>query len=138
LSNLEVPCRCGDVLIEISGAPIVQFYCHCDDCQTVHGGAYVPESVYPADAVRVARGNPSTWKLRRNPRVTCTACGSRLFVDVLSFRLRGVNGYLLPAGQFNAAFHVQCKFAVRPIKDELPHYKSMPARFGGSDETVGW
>jgi hypothetical protein len=138
MKTLEIACRCGDVLIEVSGPPIVQFYCHCDDCQVVHGAAYVPESVYPADAVKVVRGNPSAWKLKRNPRVTCTTCGTRLFIDVLSFGLRGVNGYLLPPGEFNAVFHVQCKFAVRPIKDDLPHFKSMPARFRGSDETVDW
>jgi hypothetical protein len=30
-----VTCRCGAVEIEISGAPIAQFYCHCDDCQVM-------------------------------------------------------------------------------------------------------
>ena len=54
----KVQCRCGAVEIEISAEPIVQFYCHCDDCQAVHGGAYAPESVYPADAVKVVRGDP--------------------------------------------------------------------------------
>ena len=39
-----IQCRCGAVEIEISAAPIVQFYCHCDDCQAVHGGSF-PESV---------------------------------------------------------------------------------------------
>jgi hypothetical protein len=33
---------------------------------------------------------------------------------------------------------MQCQFAVRPVSDDLPHYKSMPKRFGGSDETVKW
>ena len=79
----KVHCRCGAVEIEISAEPIVQFYCHCDDCQAVHGGAYVPESVYPADAVKVVRGDPSTWKLKRSPRFTCRECGTRLFIDVL-------------------------------------------------------
>ena len=79
----KVQCRCGAVEIEISAEPIVQFYCHCDDCQAVHGGAYAPESVYPADAVNVVRGDPLTWKLKRNPRVTCRECGTRLFIDVL-------------------------------------------------------
>ena len=134
----KVHCRCGAVEIEISAEPIVQFYCHCDDCQAVHGGAYVPESVYPADAVKVVRGDPSTWKLKRSPRFTCRECGTRLFIDVLGRHLRGVNGYLLPPGTFQPAFHVQCQFAVRPVVDDLPHYKAMPARFGGSDETVGW
>ena len=49
---MKVAGRCGAVEIEISGEPVAQFYCHCDDCQVVHGGAYVPESVYAADAVR--------------------------------------------------------------------------------------
>jgi hypothetical protein len=126
------------VQIAISAAPMVQFYCHCDDCQAVHGGAYVPESVYPAHAVTVVRGATTTWKLKRNPRVSCAACGTRLFIDVLAFKLRGVNGYLLPPGAFKPAFHVQCQFAVRPVKDDLPHYKAMPPQFRGSDEKVDW
>ena len=38
-----VQCRCGEVQLELTGDPTVQFYCHCDDCQAVHGAAYVPE-----------------------------------------------------------------------------------------------
>ena len=109
-----------------------------DMAQVVHGGAYAPESVYPADAVNVVRGDPLTWKLKRNPRFTCRECGTRLFIDVLGRSLRGVNGYLLPPGAFQPAFHVQCQFAVRPIVDDLPHYKGMPKRFGCSDDAVGW
>jgi hypothetical protein len=33
---------------------------------------------------------------------------------------------------------MHCRFAVRPVVDELPHYKGMPERLGGSDETVEW
>jgi hypothetical protein len=106
----KVQCRCGAVEVEISAEPIVQFYCHCDDCQVVHGGACAPESVYPADAVKVVRGDPTTWRLKRNPRFTCRECGTRLFIDVEARRLRGVNGYLLPPGKFQPAFHVQCQF----------------------------
>ncbi len=138
MKTLEIECRCGEVKLEVTGDPLVQLYCHCDDCQAVHGAAYVPESVYRADAVKVVRGNPSAWKLKHNPRVTCTVCGTRLFIDVLALRLRGVNGCLLPPGAFEAAFHMNCKFAVRPVKDDLPHFASRPARFGGSDETVSW
>ena len=110
----KIQCRCGAVEVEISAKPVVQFFCHCDDCQAVHGGAYAPESVYPADAVKVVRGDPANWKLKRNPRVTCRECGTRMFIDVLARSLRGVNGFLLPPGEFKPAFHVQCQFAVRP------------------------
>ena len=89
----KVQCRCGAVEIEITAQPIVQFFCHCDDCQAVHGGAYAPKSVYPADAVKIVRGDPMAWRLKRNPRFTCRECGTRLFIDVEAKRLRGVNGY---------------------------------------------
>jgi hypothetical protein len=135
---MQIQCRCGSVGIEVDGEPIAQFFCHCDDCQVVHGAAYAPESVYPAEAVKVVRGSPATWRLKRNPRFTCRECGTRLFIDVLSLGLRGVNGYLLPADRFQPRFHMQCRFAVRPVQDQLPHYKSRPARFGGSDDTVDW
>lgn len=138
MKTLHVTCRCGAVELEISGEPVAQFYCHCDDCQAVHGGAYVPESAYPADAVRVLRGDPLTWKLKRSPRFTCRGCGTRLFIEALRVGLRGVNGYLLPPGEFEPTFHMQCQFAVRPVMDDLPHYKSRPARFGGTDEVVDW
>jgi hypothetical protein len=60
--------------------------------------------VYPVDAVTVVRGDPSRWKLKRNPRMTCRECGTRLFTDVEAQRLRGVNGFLLPEGKFEPAF----------------------------------
>jgi hypothetical protein len=138
MKMLAIECRCGAVGLEVTGAPIAQFYCHCDDCQSVHGAAYVPESVYRAEQVRVVRGETIAWKLKRNPRVTCPKCGTRLFIDVVAFGLRGVNGYNLPSEEFAAQFHVHCKFAVRPIVDALPHYKAMPPMFRGSDDRVDW
>ena len=138
MKTLQVECRCGAVGVEVLGEPIAQFFCHCDDCQAMHGAAYVSESIYPAQAVRVTRGAPSTFTLKRNPRIACPACGTRLFVDVLAFGVRGVNGYVLPAAEFSATFHMHCRFAVRPVRDDLPHYAGLPARFGGSDETVDW
>jgi hypothetical protein len=138
VTTTRVRCRCGEVEIELSGEPLVQFYCHCDDCQAVHGAAYVPESVYPSSAVTVVRGDPKAWTLKRNPRFWCGECGTRLFIDVLPLRLRGLNGYLLPQGEFRPAFHMQCRFAVLPVSDQLPHFKSRPAQFGGSDEIVEW
>jgi hypothetical protein len=131
-------CRCGAIRLEVSGDPIVQFYCHCDDCRAVHGAAYVPESVFQAAAVKVTQGTPNAWTLKRNPRVSCGACGTRLFIDVLALGLRGINGYVLPPGLFAAEFHMQCGFAVEPVRDGLPHYKGRPPRFGGTDERVEW
>jgi hypothetical protein len=56
--TIRVQRRFGEVEIELTGEPLVQFYCHCDDCQAVQGAAYAPESVYPSDAATVVRGGP--------------------------------------------------------------------------------
>jgi hypothetical protein len=135
---MNVHCRCGAVELEIASEPMTQFFCHCDDCQAVHGAAYAPESVYPAESVRIIRGDPQSWALKRSPRFFCRDCGTRLFIEVAALKVRGVNGYLLPEGAFRPDFHMHCRFAVRPVADALPHYKSRPARFAGSDETVDW
>lgn len=135
---VRVQCRCGNVEIEISADPIAQLYCHCNDCQAVHGAAYVPESVYPVEAVTISKGEPAAWTLKRNPRFFCRDCGTRLFIEVAALKLRGLNGYLLPGDGFVPQFHMQCQSAVRPVPDELPHFRSRPPQFGGSDDRVEW
>lgn len=52
--------------------------------------------------------------------------------------MRGVSGFLFPSDMFKPTFHSQCQYAVLPVKDDLPHFKGLPASFGGTDETVGW
>ncbi len=135
---LHVQCRCGAIGLDVAETPVAQIYCHCDDCQTVHGAAYAPESIYRAEAVTVVRGQPKQWTLKRNPRFFCADCGTKLFIDVLPLRLRGLNGYLLPEPQFRPTYHMQCQFAVRPVVDDLKHYKGLAPQWGGPDETVGW
>ena len=135
---MRVTCRCEKVEIEISAPPIAQFFCHCDDCQKVHGAAYVPESVYPAQALAVVKGRPASWTLKRNPRFFCADCGTRLFIDVAALELPGLNGFLLPDEAFQAQYHMQCQFAVRPVSDNLPHYQLRSPQFGGPDERVDW
>ena len=135
---MRVSCRCGETDIEISAAPVVQFFCHCDDCQAMHGAAYVPESVYPADAVSIVKGEPASWTLKRNPRFFCRACGTRLFIEVIALKLRGLSGALLPPEAFRPEFHMNCRFAVRPVVDALPHYLGRPPQFAGSDDRAEW
>src|SRR5688572_30976083 len=92
-----VECACRETALELTGAPRAQFYCHCQDCQIVHGAAYVPVAFYLASAVKVVRGEPGRWQLRTTPRRTCSTCGTRLFAEPHD-RVRGVTATLLPAG----------------------------------------
>jgi hypothetical protein len=133
-----IQCHCGAVKVSLEGAPVAQFYCHCDHCQRVHGAAYVPVSMYRADQVRVVAGEPSMWKLHTTLRATCRDCGTRLFAEPAGFGMRGVMAKLLPEGSFEAQFHMQCQHALLPVKDALPHFKGFPAAFGGSKDVVDW
>ena len=135
--STTVQCSCGAVELQILGSAILQYVCHCDDCQAVHGGAY-PCSLYPASSVSILRGETDAFTLRTTPRTRCKHCGTYLFAEVPGYPVRGVNAALLPPGMFNPEFHSQCRYAPAPIHDDLPHYKAKPARFGGSDELMQW
>jgi hypothetical protein len=138
MTTTEIQCRCGNVKMELTGEPRVQLYCHCDDCQAAHGAAYVPVAIFPADAVKVTTGTPRFWKVRSTPRASCSDCGTRLFAEPAGMPLRVVNGYLLPPERRKPSMHIHCQLAVNPVRDGLPHFKSVPAAFGGADVIVGW
>lgn len=138
METIHLSCRCGRVRLHIASTQIVQFYCHCDDCRAITGGAFSPVALFPTDAVIVSAGETSTWTYREMPRTRCSTCGTLLFGEPPDLGVRGVNGFLLPAHLFAPAFHIRCEHAVMPVNDPLPHYKNLPASFGGSDEVVGW
>jgi hypothetical protein len=130
-----VCCPCGAAALTITAPPVSQFYCHCSDCRRIHGGAYAPEALYPANAVSVS-GETVSFMLKTTARISCARCGARLYADLSAFKLKGVNGTLLPG--FKAEFHMHCGEAVLPVRDELPHYAKQPAAFGGEDKLVDW
>lgn len=138
MQTIEVECRCGKVGLQITGKPVAQLYCHCDDCRAAHAAAYVSSSIHPAQDVRVSRGEPTPLVVRSTPRMRCASCGTHLFADITKAGLRSVNGFLLPPGTFNAQLHIQCQHAILPVVDSLPHYKGFPASFGGAEEFVAW
>jgi hypothetical protein len=137
-TSFQIQCRCGAVQVRVHGEPSAQFYCHCDDCQAAQGGAYVPVALYPTPAVEVVAGELRAWALKTMPRSTCIACGTRVFADPPGLGVRGINGYLLPPERFKPAMHVNCRFAVLPVRDGLPHYASLPTFFGGDGALMDW
>jgi hypothetical protein len=137
LSPLTLQCACGDVEIALTGDPVVHLYCHCDHCQVVHGAAMAATAIYRSSDVTITRGEPRIWRLVSTPRYSCANCGVRLFAQG-SEEHWGINAYLLPEGLFRPSLHIYCKFARLPVVDALPHFATVPARWGGSDETLAW
>jgi hypothetical protein len=137
MSDSNVYCTCGAVEVQLTGEPIAQYFCHCDDCQAVYGGAYAC-TLYHTASVNVLRGETADFVLKTSPRTKCSRCGTYLYAEVPGYGVRGVNASLLPDGMFKPAFHLQCQFSASPIADALPHFKGIPAAFGGSDEVMEW
>lgn len=138
MEPMTLSCRCGTVRLRIDAAPVAQFYCHCNDCRAVTGGAFAPIALFPGDAVAMSGGETFAWTYKELPRTRCSSCGTFLYGEPPGLGLRGVSGVLLPADTFKPAFHIHCQNAILPVMDDLPHFKALPAIFGGTDETVGW
>ena len=134
----EIQCPCGSAHLRIRGEPIAQFWCHCSDCQQVHAAAYVAESLYVAEDVELLQANTIAFALKTAPRVSCAECGTRLFAELAEIGMRGLNGYLLPNGAFKPALHLNCAETVAAVLDDLPHYRTKPAAFGGDDVLMDW
>lgn len=134
----EITCLCGAVAVRLRGEPVLQFCCHCDDCQAVSGGAYVAVALFPADAVTLVRGETATWTYKVLPRQRCTICGGAVMAEVPGLDQIGVGAWKLPAAMVRPEFHIHCRYARAPVVDDLPHYASLPALFGGSDERAAW
>lgn len=135
MTERTVSCPCGQARLRISGDPLVQFYCHCNDCRRVHGAAYTPEAMFKAREVAV-EGETIALTLKSTPRVSCAKCGTRLFADLPALKLRGVSGTLLP--DFKAELHINCESALAPVRDDLPHYANSPESFGGDGKLAEW
>ena len=136
--DTAIECLCGKLKMTLVGDPLFCLYCHCRDCQSVHGGAYLPAAMYRTSQTRITSGSPLLWKLKTTVRATCSACGTRLFAEPPGIGVRSITACLLPPRMFKPAFHVQCQDALIPVQDDLPHYRGYPAVLGGSDDVMPW
>lgn len=55
---LEGGCRCGQVRIRISAAPIVTAACHCSGCQRMTASAFSLSAMIPTAGFEVIAGKP--------------------------------------------------------------------------------
>lgn len=104
----------------------------------MHAAACIAVAVYPADAVTMTRGDVQPRMLKITRHMACHTCGGHAFSERADLGLRSVNAFLLPPGVFQPQMHLYCRHAVLPVVDDLPHYQTFPAVFGGSDDLVDW
>ncbi|RIA46877.1 hypothetical protein DFR49_1437 [Hephaestia caeni] len=78
-------CRCGAVRYDLTPDRLPPVYCcHCRDCQTWSGSAFVEQAVVPANALSITKGAPTEQAFTTpigviSRQFGCPACFSRLY-----------------------------------------------------------
>lgn len=78
-------CRCGAIRYELALATLPPVYCcHCRDCQTWSGSAFVEQAVIAAGVLRIKQGTPVEHPFLSASGVTsrqkaCGGCFTRLY-----------------------------------------------------------
>ncbi len=128
--SYHVQCDCGAIQVEMSGAPRVHAYCHCEDCRALLDVPYHSVVAWDANKVNIVAGQDDavTYKYPTldMTRVFCRHCGETVYnTNAMGWRLvsqlliRKCNDDELPAElQSNAHFFYDRR--VIDIDDTLP------------------
>ena len=130
-------CMCKAVEIEVTGAPAVQTYCHCDSCRSWLSAPIHGATLWPSAQVKVVRGELGTFKKTESShRQFCKQCGGRVQVIHPAIGMTDVFSTVLPDLAFRPTMHVHYGEKVLAVRDGLPKFKDFPKEFGGSGETM--
>jgi hypothetical protein len=76
----KASCCCGDCSIEVSGEPILNGVCHCDNCKRRTGSAFGWQAYFQDAQVIATNGRFSEHQIRgEQTRFFCARCGTTLF-----------------------------------------------------------
>lgn len=132
-------CFCGAVEITVTGEPKAMGYCHCRSCRSWSGGPVNAFSLWPPEAVRVAKGGEHVATYAKTPmseRQYCRLCGGHLMARHPPLHMVDVFAATIPDLPFDPMVHVNYAETVLPMRDGLPKLRDFPIDFGGSGETV--
>jgi hypothetical protein len=134
-------CFCGAIKFELRGAPLLQGYCHCQDCRDWGGAPFIAFMLVPYNAYSIIEGEEHLLLYARKPetpRGHCARCGG----GIGAFRKDaepphvGTGPYAFGGFPFEPTMHVFCDEAVLTVPDDLPHYRNIPAELGGTGELI--
>ena len=73
-------CRCGQVRLKISAAPLLTMACHCTGCQRMSASAFSLNAAIPSEGFAVTQGDPVIGGLHDASRhFFCPHCMSWMF-----------------------------------------------------------
>jgi hypothetical protein len=132
-------CFCGEVEVEVSGAPEAMGYCHCSSCRSWSAGPVNAFTLWKPENVKVTKGQDYLahyQKTELSDRQFCRKCGGHVLTNHAPIGLVDVYAATIPTLKFEPVVHVNYAETVLPMKDGLPKLKDFPAELGGSGESV--
>lgn len=132
-------CFCGEVKVEVTGAPEAMGYCHCASCRSWSAGPVNAFTLWKPENVKVTQGQDMIghfMKTAMSDRQFCRQCGGHVMTDHPTLGLTDVFAATLPTLDFVPGVHVNYAETVLPMKDGLPKLRDFPSELGGSGESV--
>jgi len=132
-------CFCGKVHVEVSGDPVLQGYCHCDDCRHWSGTPVTAYAMWPQDNVRIVSGEDHLGSFTKNGvtiRRSCSECGGSVMTESQGMKLIDVYPTNLEGFDFAPTTHIRYGQRVIDMPDGLPKFKDLPEKAGGSGEMI--
>ena len=132
-------CFCGEVQVEVTGAPEAMGYCHCASCRSWSAGPVNAFTLWKPENVKVTHGENMIghfMKTAMSDRQFCKQCGGHVMTDHPTLGLTDVFAATLPTLDFVPGVHVNYAETVLPMKDGLPKLKDFPSELGGSGESI--
>lgn len=132
-------CFCGEVKVEVTGAPEAMGYCHCASCRSWSAGPVNAFTLWKPENVKVTQGQDMIghfMKTAMSDRQFCRQCGGHVMTDHPTLGLTDVFAATLPTLDFVPGVHVNYAETVLPMKDGLPKLRDFPSELGGSGESM--
>lgn len=97
-------CSCGDTQLEISGAPLIRFICHCEICQAVYKKPFADIiAIKTSQLVKPISSRIQFQKHRRPPAVNrgiCPSCKQPVLANLSLIPFFGIS--FIPSANFAA------------------------------------
>jgi alkyl hydroperoxide reductase subunit AhpC len=144
-------CLCGATLLEFTGNPTMTSICHCSQCRNSYGitdGVHI--AGWPSDAAKITKGEDSLVSYSTSEGTTRFRCGkcyspthvvASKFKFTMSFPTLFAKQHDSSSAQRKALlplFHVFYGDRLYDVNDQLPKFKDVPSRMGGSDELLDY
>jgi hypothetical protein len=132
-------CFCGEVEIEVEGAPEVMGYCHCESCRSWSASPVNAFSLWKPGSAKVTKGADKVGTYAKTPmseRQFCTVCGGHIMANHPPLGMVDIYAATIPGLDFQPMVHVNYQEKVLSIKDGLPKMKDFPKEFGGSGDVL--